>query len=220
MKIEIPNMPKWEQIGGDMNPGTYGGTIARSDGDALELLKIQPVREYVGDKEAAEVGHPFWTREAYFDLDDLDPSREDVQGALQFIGMRVNTLEQDFTPAQRALVIAEALLDYGVADEGPAGWSKDILSEKVKWSGGEVAGPEYLADEDEEFRREVLKEGDFEVVIGNIGTVYSGTDRGEAEETFRSYVKDSKAGYGRAAGEDVTLLDGDEIIDEHFGSAD
>lgn len=152
MKIAIPNMPMWEQIGGDMNPGTYGGTIARSDGNSLELLKIQPVREYVGDKEAAEVGHPFWTREAYFDLDDLDPSRDAVQSALNSIGMDLETLEGDFTPAQRAIVIAEALLDYGEADEGPHGWSEDILSEKVKWSNGQIAGPEYLADEDEEFR--------------------------------------------------------------------
>ena len=39
------------------------GTIARStrSGDAIELLQIQPVREYIGDKEAAEVGFPFWT---------------------------------------------------------------------------------------------------------------------------------------------------------------
>lgn len=158
MKIEIPNMPMWEQIGGDMNPGTYGGTLARSDRGAIELLKIQPVREYIGDREAAEVGFPFWTREAYFDLDDLDPSHKDVRSALDSIGMSLSTLEEEYTPTQRALVIAEALLDYGRADEGPAGWSKDILFEKVKWWGGKVAGPEYLADEDDEFRREVLEE--------------------------------------------------------------
>ena len=152
MKITIPNMPQWEQIGGDMDPGKYGGTIARGDGRSIELLKIQPVREHIGDKEAAEVGYPFWTREAYFDLDDLDPSRDAVQSALDTIGMDLRTLEEDFTPTQRAIVIAEALLDYGEGDEGPHGWSEDILSEKVKWSGGQVAGPEYLADEDEEFR--------------------------------------------------------------------
>jgi len=160
--IEIPNMPMWEQIGGDMNPGQYGATIARNDGDALELLKIQPVREYVGGHEAANVGFPFWTREAYFDLDDLDTTRDDVRAALHMIGMNLGTLETDFAPTARALVIAEALLDYGRADEGPAGWSKDILSEKVRWSSGEVAGPEYLADEDEAFRREVLEEDEDE----------------------------------------------------------
>jgi len=158
MKISIPKMPRWEQIGGDMNPGTYGGTIARSDGDGLELLKIQPVREYVGESEAAEVGHPFWTKEAYFDLADLDPDRKDVRSALDYIGMSLETLEADFTPTQRALVLAEALLDYGAGDEGPAGWSEDIVPGEVKWSDGTVAGAEYLADEDEEFVREVLLE--------------------------------------------------------------
>lgn len=54
-------------------------------------------------------------------------------------------------------MIAEALLDYGRGDEGPAGWSKDIgIPDKVKWWGGKVAGSEYLADENGEFLREVL----------------------------------------------------------------
>jgi len=162
MKIQIPKMPQWEQIGGDMSPGTYGATIARGDGSSIELLKIQPVREYVGDKEAADVGFPFWTREAYYDLDDLDPSHADVQSALDSIGMNMKTLEADFTPTQRAIVIAEALLDYGKADEGPHGWSDDILHEEVKWWGGKVAGPEYLEDEDRAFREEVLEEESFD----------------------------------------------------------
>jgi hypothetical protein len=168
LEIRIPEMSMWEQIGGDMDPGTYGGTIATGDGSSLELLKIQPVREYVGDKEAAEVGFPFWTREAYFDVDDLDPSHKDVKSALDSIGMELDTLENDFTPTQRALVIAEALLDYGRADEGPAGWSKDIISEKVKWSTGKIEGPEYLADEDDAFLREILL-GDLDVDYESYG---------------------------------------------------
>jgi hypothetical protein len=156
VEVTIPEMG-WEQIGGDMDPGAHGGTIATADGHAIELIKIQPVRDYVGDKEAADVGFPFWTRVAYFDADDLDPRGSDVKGALDSIGMDLETLEEDFTPTQRAVVIAEALLDYGRADEGPAGWSDDIgIPTHVKWWGGEVAGAEYLADEDEAFRDEVL----------------------------------------------------------------
>jgi len=158
--IVIPTMD-WQQIGGDMSPGTYGGTIATADGDHIELITIQPVREHVGDKEAKEVGFPFWTREAWFDVDDLDPKNADVQSALQFIGMDLDQLEGDFSPEERAIVIAEALLDYGRADEGPSGWSGDIgIPAKVKWSSGEVAGAEYLADEDEAFRDDVLGWGD------------------------------------------------------------
>jgi hypothetical protein len=156
LEITIPTMD-WEQIGGDMDPGTYGGTIATGDGHTIELIKIQPVREHVGDKEAAEVGFPFWTREASFDASDLDPNDKEVQSALDFIGMKLETLEADFTPTQRALVIAEALLDYGHADEGPSGWSGDIgIPDKVKWSTGKIDGSEYIADEDDLFVREVL----------------------------------------------------------------
>jgi hypothetical protein len=169
LDIEIPNMPMWEQIGGDMNLAQYGGTIARSDGDSLELLKIQPVREYVGAGEAAEVGFPFWTREGYYDLDDLNPEREDVKGALQFIGMTLDELgeepggrkaagERGYTPQQRALIIAEALVDYGVADEGPAGWSDNIYPDaEVKDYHGDVTTlGALLAEEDDEFATDVL----------------------------------------------------------------
>lgn len=161
LEIRIPDMPMWEQIDGDMDPGTYGGTIARGDGSSLELLKIQPVREYVGDKEASDVGFPFWTREGYFTLDDLDLKDKDVQSAMKFIGL--DDAEQfrffeEATPEQRALMLANALLDYGKADEGPAGWSDDIIHDQVKWQTGKVAGSEYIADEDEAFVREVLLE--------------------------------------------------------------
>jgi hypothetical protein len=165
--VVIPTMG-WEQIDGDMDPGTYGGTIATGDGDHLELIKIQPVREYVGDREAKDVGFPFGTRTAWFAAADLDLKSEDVRSALDSIGMSLKTLE-DLTPEQCALTIASALLNYGRADEGPAGWSADIdIPDKVKWSGGGVAGPEYLADEDEAFRREVLL-GDLELDYESYG---------------------------------------------------
>src|SRR5208337_1024983 len=150
LKITIPTMG-WKQIGGDMDPATYGGTIATADGSSIELIKIQPVREYVGDKEAADVGFPFWTKEAYFDLADLDPNSEEVKSALETVGLEREALEE-MEPTQRAIAIAEALLGYGRGDEGPAGWSADInIPEKVKWWGDKVAGAEYLADEDDAF---------------------------------------------------------------------
>lgn len=156
MDIRIPKMDEWEQISGDMNPGAYGAILARSDGDAIELIEIQPVREYVGDGEAAEVGFPFWSREAYFDLDDLQLDSRDVESALKYIGMSKTELEED-TPTQRALVIAEALLGYGRADEGPSGWADDVFPEKAKYWFG-TKGPDAFYDEDEEFRVDVLGE--------------------------------------------------------------
>jgi len=66
-------------------------------------------------------------------------------------------------------------------------------------------------------RREVSTVNKYQVVVGNIGTVYSGNSLSLAKNHFEEYVKQSEGGYGRAANEDVTLFRSDEIIDEHFG---
>ena len=58
----------------------------------------------------------------------------------------------------------------------------------------------------------------FEVVCGNIGSVYSGDSRTDAQTQFREYVAASKAECGRAGGEDVTLFMDGEIVREHIGS--
>lgn len=57
----------------------------------------------------------------------------------------------------------------------------------------------------------------FEVIVGNIGTVYSGNDYDLACSKFHSYVKQAKAHHGRAAGEDVTMLDDSEVRLSHVG---
>jgi hypothetical protein len=52
----------------------------------------------------------------------------------------------------------------------------------------------------------------FEVIVGNIGTVYSGTNRHEAEGAYNEYVVASKLKAGRAAGEQVTMMkDGEPV---------
>lgn len=58
----------------------------------------------------------------------------------------------------------------------------------------------------------------FEVIVGNIGTVYSGSNFMKASCKFAEYVKQSKTGYGRAGGEDVTLMHNGEPRKEHAGS--
>ena len=60
----------------------------------------------------------------------------------------------------------------------------------------------------------------FEVIVGNIGTVYSGSNFMVAQSKFSSYVKDSKANYGRAARESVTLMHNSKIRREHIGETD
>jgi len=153
MKIEIPKQ-SWMQVGGDMNPGAHGAVIATADGRAIEIREIQPVIAHVGEGEAMEVGFPFWSRDAYYDLDDLNPRREEVRNAMHSFGLTDEML-LEMKPAGRAGAIAEALLSYGTGvDEGPSGWAKDVVPGRVKWWGSQrPAGWRYLSDEDAEFRR-------------------------------------------------------------------
>lgn len=51
----------------------------------------------------------------------------------------------------------------------------------------------------------------YEVVVGNIGTVYSGHSKAKATLEYNGYVRDSKFGPGRASGESVTLFIDGEI---------
>ena len=157
-EIKIPSF-KWKQVDGDSDPAAYGGTIAECDGSTITLLKIQPVREYVGD-DARDIGFPFWTREACYDLADLQGFAGDPRGCRGCVGMDDEQL-QGMDPETRAIALACAAMDYGEGtDEGPAGWARDILGDRrVRWYHGKrPQGWRYLASEDQEFRR-FMKEG-------------------------------------------------------------
>ena len=58
----------------------------------------------------------------------------------------------------------------------------------------------------------------YDVVVGNIGTVYSGTNGFEANKHYQTYCGKSKSSHGRAGGEDVTILRDGEIHREYVGS--
>lgn len=60
----------------------------------------------------------------------------------------------------------------------------------------------------------------YQVIVGNVGTVYDGVDESEAEKTYNDYVELSKSGYGRAGNEDVSLMRDGEPLKEHFGRHD
>jgi len=49
-------------------------------------------------------------------------------------------------------------------------------------------------------------------MVGNIGSVYSGNDQNKAVEIFDCYVEMSEKSYGRASGEEVTMFEDDEIV--------
>ena len=64
----------------------------------------------------------------------------------------------------------------------------------------------------------MVKSFAYEVVVGNIGYVYSGSDSKQANRIFREYRELSKTNYGRAAGESVTLFHKGEIAREYVGT--
>lgn len=63
----------------------------------------------------------------------------------------------------------------------------------------------------------------YDVYVGNIGCVSSGIrdlTRTAANKLYSEYVQQSKTGYGRAAGESVTLTCEGEPVKEYVGKND
>lgn len=56
----------------------------------------------------------------------------------------------------------------------------------------------------------------WEVIVGNIGTVFNAEDGTNAKICFGEYKQMSIDGYGRAAHEKVTLFHNYEIVEEHL----
>lgn len=57
----------------------------------------------------------------------------------------------------------------------------------------------------------------YRVIVGNIGTVEETDNPIEANKTYGDYKRQSIGGIGRAGGESVVLMDGDDIKYEHCG---
>jgi len=58
----------------------------------------------------------------------------------------------------------------------------------------------------------------FQVVVGNVGHVYDGSNWMSACAVYSKYINMSKSNIGRAAGEPVTLFHNGEIKREYFGT--
>ncbi len=58
----------------------------------------------------------------------------------------------------------------------------------------------------------------FEIVVSNIGSVGKCNNLVQANALYWQYVRISKAGNGRASGEDVTMFRNDEIHREYIGT--
>ena len=60
----------------------------------------------------------------------------------------------------------------------------------------------------------------YEVIVGNIGTVHTSIDRKKAEADFEEYISQSKQLGTRAFGEQVTLWEDGEPIEEYVPSTE
>lgn len=89
----------------------------------------------------------------------------------------------------------------------------------VVTDGGEVAYRGTYADCEAYLAERAGHADEWEVVVGNIGTVYSGPNEDEARKTFRNYRDKSIAGVGRGSGEDVSLFLDGELEAEHYGES-
>lgn len=58
----------------------------------------------------------------------------------------------------------------------------------------------------------------YQIIVGNIGTVYDGDSRIEAIQAYSEYRNQSRNNYGRASGENVSMFENGELKWEHNGS--
>jgi hypothetical protein len=56
----------------------------------------------------------------------------------------------------------------------------------------------------------------YQVIVGNVGTVYDGSNKAHALSEYDAYVLLSVDGYGRVADEGVCLMEDGEPIAEHW----
>lgn len=85
--MKEPVQGKWYQVSGDMSFDSHGLVLAKDEGTYVELVKIDPWLEM--DSSALSDGYGFWSVDTTtVDYDDMDPKNEDVQSALEFVGMK------------------------------------------------------------------------------------------------------------------------------------
>lgn len=61
----------------------------------------------------------------------------------------------------------------------------------------------------------------YEVVVGNVGRVYSGPSEVEARRTYGAWkIASMLREHSRAYGENVALFRGDDVIAEYWGATD
>ena len=130
---------------------------------------------------------------------------------------------KDLDAEEREEILAAAAIIISENSQGFVSY-KDYTDEaaaRKAWEKIELASDKFYAEDEggDEDTLEGIKHR-YEVIVGNIGTVYDGGSRRLADKNYAEYVQQSKSDYGRAAGESVTLMKDDDIAKEYVGTVD
>jgi len=117
-------------------------------------------------------------------------------------------------PAPKVAVDMEEELE--VVDEDPEENPEELTEkkkEKFDWKKFAAKDKDKGEDDKEDLKEAKIK---YEVLVGNIGIVYTGFSKPDAMKEFNEYVKQSKTNKGRAGNEDVVLMADGEPSKEYI----
>lgn len=198
-----------------------GETIREAFEDALTQLAEQDIDiEHVLESERGEDG-------MFFNLESA--ALQELIGQVRDPAM----LDWDIVKAECPESGNHECSECGHTNGNHLGKSEQLTNGVAVWdecSHGECECSEYKQDECAVCAGEwhfyvnvdvqVSDEPTYQVIVGNIGAVYSGTSLDDATKAYAEYVGQSRLGYGRASGESVTLMADGEIRQEHAGTVE
>ena len=149
---------QWRQIGGDMTPESHGALLARADRHGVDVVRIENLRDHVGDDEAASTkGRGLFLADSWsFDWDDLDMDSDpamwrricsDYEGHMPE-GWTLEDCGDNMDASWRAERLAE---DHSPG-EVDSGTSEDVLpapAEEIVWWGDAQSVSQGFAEEDD-----------------------------------------------------------------------
>ena len=156
-------MSAYKQCDGDVSPATYGGSFFRVslEGEEFELVQLQPVAEYIGEREAAELDGAFWLKSTVVDRLDMARLFSD-EGWRSWVGMSIDDMPDPATASIKCLASwATHDVGYGLFDweeEGNlSGGQVNARYELLDFQGLPLEGDLLEEDEVHEERKEERK---------------------------------------------------------------
>lgn len=216
----MTNQPIWREIAqlGDADPVSYGGYFIYQD----ETGVYAPEGEWLASPDTDDAPEG-WTVHR-FSLDRCTYTEPENDGGGPYAKVLSDNPYHPFHPAWFADDLHKVADFIGESVDVLREWfcSEDIQERAFAYRAiGEYHGFDNLDGypltfkRRKEVERRYAPKQEYEVVVGNIGTVYTGHDRLTALKHYRSYREMSRRGTGSAGAEDVTLFKDREIEKEH-----